>query len=240
MFFTEESLPLHQSDDQITRQFSSKEVVLSSFDKAAMSGISSTEHFITLSACSCLDFSTRKLPCKHMYHLASKLDLFKFSSNQRSLELIADFSDGFAKDWKFAIPTSSFAALDILWTPRVSQSEKSKGDKELVLTQGSLYNFQSGSVYYDTSLAYQKSWKEALSYIQQFVQIKSVTPSSPKQTVLFDNGLLVNSTTISYGVVTFSLFKVDPITQSPLPPKIKKCTQNHFVEFLKTGQLQEV
>ena len=76
------------------------------------------DYLVSLHWCSCRDFQLRKLPCKHMYKLASRLGVFA-KKEFRSQKLIADFSTGFVEDWAFVVRPCNYDALDIKKTPGV-------------------------------------------------------------------------------------------------------------------------
>lgn len=67
------------SEQQQSRMMraASGEVVVKSIDKKARCAqfVGSKTYKTTLSSCSCPDFRKRRIPCKHMYKLASDLDL---------------------------------------------------------------------------------------------------------------------------------------------------------------------
>lgn len=58
-----------------------------------------------------------------MYKLASKLKLF-VNKSERSRELIADFSSGYAASWVFIVRPCNFDALDIKWQSLLADGEK--------------------------------------------------------------------------------------------------------------------
>jgi hypothetical protein len=136
----------------------------------------------------------------------------KPSRDKRSPDLIANFVDGYAKDWKFTVIEAFRESLDIKWTPKVA-------DKAEIFTwtQGKQFNFKQGQVIYDTPLAYKLQWNEALKHINLYIQI----------TESFESGLL-----------KFKLYR--PIKDKSNVEIIDRfcCTQDEFVAFLKTGFLK--
>ena len=72
---------VHSSPDQLKRIKSaqSADVTPDSIDVAAQSctikGSGKKPYTVTLSSCTCNDFSRRHLPCKHIYRLAAELGL---------------------------------------------------------------------------------------------------------------------------------------------------------------------
>ena len=70
---------VHDSPDQQKRIESSKKKECTPLQLNGEDGVfkgSKKNYFTTLSSCTCVDFSMRKLPCKHMYRLAFELNVF--------------------------------------------------------------------------------------------------------------------------------------------------------------------
>lgn len=79
----------HQEPEQIKRQKSACEAKMTplSVDNVHGSGIfqgSKYQYTATLQSCQCVDFCRRKLPCKHMYRLATELELIQPLCNLKS------------------------------------------------------------------------------------------------------------------------------------------------------------
>ncbi len=73
---------VHNSPDQIKRLASAKKADCTpiSISKEEESGVFSGSHgtySTTLESCTCVDFSRRRLPCKHMYRLAMELGVYE-------------------------------------------------------------------------------------------------------------------------------------------------------------------
>lgn len=74
----------HESLEQLKRmrRASSKEFMCRNIEtcsgEADFLGRDGDTYFTTLSSCTCPDFEKRGLPCKHMYYLASKMNLIYF------------------------------------------------------------------------------------------------------------------------------------------------------------------
>lgn len=72
---------IHYAPDQVKRRLSGEKIKCEaiSLDTASMSaaiiGSDPEPYSVTLSGCSCFDFTSRGLPCKHMYRLADELGL---------------------------------------------------------------------------------------------------------------------------------------------------------------------
>lgn len=81
MTFGEWSEDVHISDEQKKRIISarSSKTTPSFIDKQSQTGIfpgsGSVPYKTTLEYCTCIDFSRRKLPCKHIYRLAIEIGL---------------------------------------------------------------------------------------------------------------------------------------------------------------------
>lgn len=70
---------VHKSVDQIKRIISAQKIKSSEIEidqlseSATIKGSGSNPYHVTLNSCTCFDFESRKLPCKHIYRLASEL-----------------------------------------------------------------------------------------------------------------------------------------------------------------------
>jgi len=67
---------LHLEKDQLKRQKSALSLQMTSVDETSKTGVIKN-YSVTLDSCTCIDFSRRHKPCKHMYRLAMDLGLFK-------------------------------------------------------------------------------------------------------------------------------------------------------------------
>lgn len=70
---------VHRESEQVSRQKSATKAACTPVSISGSVGFFQGKHGryeTTLDMCQCLDFSRRKLPCKHMYRLAMELDLF--------------------------------------------------------------------------------------------------------------------------------------------------------------------
>ncbi len=81
--FSEWDVSVHSSPDQLNRIRRSTSVKIISYDPkqqtAVVAGSGSSTYTTTFSKCSCGDFISRHLPCKHMYRLAAKYGGVDFS-----------------------------------------------------------------------------------------------------------------------------------------------------------------
>lgn len=172
--------------------------------------------------------------------------------DERSTNLIADFTDGYALGWRFAVRDVFRSALDIKWTPRIYTSDEvdENGKKRKIIeylwTQGKYFNFTQGDVIYDTRIAYKLKWSDALQHIKLFVQ---VAESSPTQLVTNstintltaqgnespNDDLILQKVQIRSGKVKFKLFR--PNSDRSNVDELEKidCDQKNFVTFLQTG-----
>lgn len=70
---------IHKSVDQMKRIISAQKIKASdikldrSSETAIIQGSGSEPYRVTLNSCTCFDFESRKLPCKHIYRLSSEL-----------------------------------------------------------------------------------------------------------------------------------------------------------------------
>lgn len=241
-FWDINSLDIHQDRAQIERQsgLSSLSLVDKFNRKNTHFSVIDDENIYTttLDDCTCPDFASRRLPCKHMYFIAKKFKKFKTTGEKRSTTLIADFSSGYAKDWFFSVRTANYLALDIL---NILTTEKDKITKKThkvyKLKQGKFFNFVTCAVFYDNKLAHELVWKEALKTFKYSLQIQETIPSSKVYTFKFENDTIIRNVKFIYGTVTFNLYKTnDEHTKEELI-KTFTCEQDKFITFLKTGKL---
>jgi len=146
----------------------------------------------------------------------------KADRQKRSLKLIAEFVNGYAKDWQFAVGECFRNELDIKYTQRIENTKK-----VMRWTQGSFYCFAEGHVLYDTPKGYFR-WSEALKHILVVCSVISATPNT-----LNDQGAFVN------GQVYFKLSKPDQSRTGLDAVDNYHATQNEFVEFLQNGTFKE-
>jgi hypothetical protein len=163
---------------------------------------------------------------------------------KRSLNHIANFENGYAVDWYFAIPECFKSELDIKLTARkvpliidgkeqyeIVKTPKGNDKRQRLVvslftwTQGKEYCFAEGHTFYDTPKAYLQ-WDEALLHIKIACHILQATPSK-----LDENGKLVK------GFVKCKLSKPDRSKKSLKTIGEHTMSQDEFVNFLKTGKL---
>lgn len=143
-------------------------------------------------------------------------------TGKRETRLIAEFVNGYADGWFMAVKECYRNELDIKYSER-------KKDKQTFFewTQGPYFSFAEGHLFYDTPKAYKK-WGQALKVIKKACIITSATP-----TILDRNKNLVE------GTVNFTMYKPDKKATSLIAIRDYKVSQREFVDFLKTGQLNE-
>ena len=90
-------------------------------------------------------------------------------SRDRSEELIADFSNGFAKGWAWAVRKEFTLALDTKLTARMVKKKQAPS----VVTSGALFSFAKEDTLYDTPLAYSATWEESLRHINRSIKVLS-------------------------------------------------------------------
>jgi hypothetical protein len=162
------------------------------------------------------------------------------------------FKNGFADGWKMAVSEAFIDCLDIKYSPY-------KLDKNTVIyawSQGLNYSFTEGHILYDTPLAYQGSWAEALKYINLGVQIREAKPAIllNDKTISTDNPIELNSienskTKLKYyqegisilqkkyypGFVLFNVLRPDTDRTKLAENESIECTQESFILFLQSG-----
>lgn len=77
-FFDSANVALHSDLEQLKRQKSALSLNMTSVDSILHTD-TIKNYFVSLENCSCVDFSRRKKPCKHMYRLAMDLGIFKIN-----------------------------------------------------------------------------------------------------------------------------------------------------------------
>lgn len=177
--------------------------------------------------------------------------------DERSPILVATFRDGYAMGWRFAVTEAFKDALDIKLTPR-----KVGTRTENVWTQGNQFNFIQGSVFYDTRLAYDLSWGEALKKLKLSVQIAEAKPServitqtiettsnqiaistrtkgeSSKPKLETVDGLVISKERMDFGYIKFKLYRPNKEKKAVEEVDTIECDQEEFVAFLQTGVIR--
>ena len=90
-FFSAEKFFLHATEDQLKRQQSAKSLQLDSIDRDARTGKIKT-YDVSLDGCTCVDFSRRHKPCKHMYRLATELGVFPVDAPKNFQTPVPDYT----------------------------------------------------------------------------------------------------------------------------------------------------
>ena len=173
---------------------------------------------------------------------------------KRSLELIANFVDGYAEGWYFAVMEAFKDQLDIKLTVRKEpvlidgkeQWEEKKDKKGNILyredgkprrkkktkdvlkwTQGRFFNFSEGQVLYDSPKAYLPLWRDALKHIKLRCEIVRAIPSG------------LNEGQFNHGSVTFTLSKPNKDRTGLEMIDQYHLTQTDFVAYLRRGLMAE-
>ena len=89
-FFSAEKFFLHATEDQLKRQQSAASLQLDSIDRDARTGKIKT-YDVSLDGCTCVDFSRRHKPCKHMYRLATELGVFPVDAPKNFQTPVPDY-----------------------------------------------------------------------------------------------------------------------------------------------------
>lgn len=227
IFFTAENEDLHNEPEQLLRQ-------------ERIGEEDETKYETTLGECTCADFRFRRKPCKHMYRLAMQQKMF-VNKSERSRELIADFSSGYAKGWRFVVRSCNWADLDIRWQKMLADGEKrgKNSRKQDILTQGNLYNFVRGEIFYDNLTACFGKWREALREMKYAIQIDEVTASNGKVGVFWEENRFVRRNVPIYGTVKFTVYTPTEDYSGLIKVKSYYCRQDEFVSLLKTGSFAD-
>ncbi len=171
--------------------------------------------------------------------------------DDRGNALIANFVNGFALGWKMAVPEAFKEALDIKFTPRTFKKKK-----ELLWTQGRLYNFHEGDAIHDTIQAYE-NWDESLKHLQISIQVQfasssgyvtyetievkkeeieiSSTKGKSKPIEEIIDEFIVRKQRIDHGLVRFTVFRPNEEKNAVKECETLECSQDDFVAFLQTG-----
>ncbi|GAA0200753.1 hypothetical protein [Selenomonas dianae] len=267
-FFSEESVDLHNTPEQLQRQDRLTELRVIQIDRVAGTGLvysgsrdSGHSYETSLTKCKCVDFRQRRLPCKHIYRLAAELGVYRSISLKRSTELMADFSKGYADGWAFVVRPCNFPSLDIVYSliamrrdgviVKTTKNGKEVTVKENVLTQGEVYNFSLGQVFYSDPIAYEVQWGDALKVLRCSLQIDDASPSSVDVEVSFGevpvppsekrpprNGI-IRRFFPSYGDVRFSLYRPNEAHDRVEKKRAFTCRQDEFLRLLMTGKFTD-
>ena len=145
---------------------------------------------------------------------------------KRHTELLADFSDGYAKDWYFCVPKFFYEALDIKFTER---KEKNKTLK--LWTQGSTFKFSNGDTIWNHAYPYCENFVSEIIRLKIGVQVQSSVPCLPKTKDRSRNSGKVNFTIIteSYDLNSKIIWKI---------AGNYTLSQDEFVELLIKGPSQ--
>jgi hypothetical protein len=158
--------------------------------------------------------------------------------NPRSTQLLASFSGGFADGWAMAVKECFRNQLDIKYTARIENRSTASGPtikrQVKAWTQGPRIAFDTGNVFYDTPLAYEK-WDRAMQHIKRACVVLEATPNEIRKKKTGNTKKNINE--LIDGYVVIELFvpnrgKTKLISQSKF-----KLSQNQFLEFLITGKL---
>lgn len=172
--------------------------------------------------------------------------------DNRSPILIANFKDGYASDFHFAVREVFRSALDIQKTVRVVN-----GVTVQEYTQGKNFNFTTGDIIYDNRIAYEVIWGEAKKKMNRFIKVLNAEPAFDEieesivitDPVIFKeksnsltpyknppSKIFIRKYRYNPGMVTFELHSRTEGTEDSFTPEVKTLTQEQFVKFLQTGK----
>lgn len=145
----------------------------------------------------------------------SKSGIKEKDIDKRNVVLIAMFDQGFAAGWKMAVSEAFQESLDIRMTDRTYEDITQK-----VWTQGSRFAFKEGATIYDTKLAYELKWGDALKHIKVCVEVIGSEVATPKKR----------------GRVNFNVMRPNADCSSLRVTETFVTTQDEFVCLLQTGK----
>ena len=148
-------------------------------------------------------------------------------SSKRTRNLIAEFSNGYAKGWFIPVKECFKRELDIRYTARTKKRET-----YFEWTQGPYYCFSAGQVLYQSNKAY-TLWSEGVKLTDFAIQIVEATPNSPKFS--HDSESIGG---VNYGFVRFVLYISKKNELSLTSFSCYTLSQNEFVNFLKYGEIE--
>jgi hypothetical protein len=155
----------------------------------------------------------------------------KARERERSTELIANFTDGFADDWFMAVRECFKEELDIRLTDRKKDKISYRDWK-----QGPDYCFSEGQILYDSKYGY-SNWQNAMENINIACQIVEAKPNMPIKFVNEKTGK--NNFKTSEGYVKFVLYKPNADRDKLMGFVGYHLTQNQFVKFLQYGEIEQ-
>lgn len=160
-------------------------------------------------------------------------DVVLLHALERSTLLLSIFRDGYTSGWSFRLPKAFQEALDIRLTTRMVD-----GKEIQCLTQGSSFNFKTGDIIYDSSLAYTLAWEDALKSVSLAIQVVSARPAGLDRDAKehtteegLKTGIFVNR--FNHGSIEFDILSV--VGGRLTPFQRIKSTQTEFVRFLQQG-----
>lgn len=226
--WTDWPVEVHELPEQIERMLANVDFM--EINHINKTGTTSRGYSVSLAKCSCPDFSNRHRPCKHMYALASDLELLEYPKQmKRSKQLIADFSSGLARDWAFGIYPFHWSALDIKWTPRKVDGKTIKEP-----TQGILYDFPKGFLFYNNDPELYEAAFTQTKFPKIALMVMHSTPTKYRYAAQYtQEGILNLNYGVHYGTVKFDAYIYK--NRIPEKPVCYYATADQFVQLLKDG-----
>lgn len=102
------------------------------------------------------------------------------------------------------------------------------------MTQGKNYNFQQGSVFYDTKDAYELEWGEAIKKIKFLLQIKEAKENDIVSKVVASGNVLECLDLYINGMVKFDVFKSTGAQLEKISEY--ECSHYNFLSLLQFGK----
>jgi hypothetical protein len=225
MAWDDYDISVHEHEEQIKRIDNSVDVLFDKIENGT--GITNHGYTVTIDNCTCPDFITRKLPCKHIYALAKQLKRFIVPQKmERKKDLIVELNEnGFSQEWAFVIRKCNYPSLDIRWN-----------DVMKCYTQGEDFHFDVGTVFYDTPVAYSnEAWGDVLPKINFSIQVLSSTTNFRHYKLETKDNILYAMPRMEYGVTSFNVYKVDRSINKEVFYKKFSCSNESFIALLRDG-----
>ncbi|MGA7579567.1 MAG: hypothetical protein ACLQUW_09345 [Desulfobaccales bacterium] len=161
---------------------------------------------------------------KSIYILDKLIKQKRAKRIKRSIELLADFSNGYAEGWYFCVPIFFYDALDIKFTFQ---------NKMKLWTQGSTFNFSTGDMIWNHAYPYCENFVSDVKKNRIGVQVQSSAPCLPQTKNRLRNSGKVNFTIFTKRNEDYSIFIWKRAGNYSL-------SQDEFIEFLIKGYSQSL
>ncbi|MGB7569840.1 MAG: hypothetical protein WBM07_18400 [Chitinivibrionales bacterium] len=165
--------------------------------------------------------------------LLSKITILRQAKNLRATELLKDPESKSANnDWAFIVPACFNDALDIKKTLRTQNKkthEKNK-EKHKIWTQGSIFYFKTGDIFYNKKEAY-TDWPKAIS--EELIAIQVVSGKSSVPGISDKNDKTGKDR--EKGEVTYNIYHGRKKENVLRKEAVHTTTQDNFIRILISG-----